>query len=475
MGGGSSSAGGGSAIFPCSTRIVYGSAWLRPAGHTADYDDVAALVTWDGSFTVDASGNSVASLSNGWRPTFTGRTGAVISLVVSGSCAPAAGCATRVTYGTGWLAPTNHSAQYDDVGAVVTSDGDCHPSGGDTYLNLSTGWQPHFSGTCGLSTRYTQCGALYENPVLPTSCPDPGVLKDGNRYVMVCTSGGPGYPIRTSTDLINWASHGTIFTAATKPTWASGDFWAPEIHKVGAGYVAYFSARHTDGHFAIGTATASNAIGPFTAQNTPLVHDPNPGVIDVHEFEAPDGTRYLLWKVDGNAVGAPTPIKIQRLAANGLSLTGTPTTILSNTLSWEGAVVEGPWMIFEGGFYYLFYSANGYASSAYAIGVARSASPTGPFTKAPQPILVTGGGFSGPGHGSVVRGPGGEWVHVFHSWVTGTSTRRPVVKCWSSESGGKTAGPRCRARPRRDRSPCRNVCVMRARYCSVLQRHPERS
>ena len=74
-------------------------------------------------------------------------------------------------------------------------------------------------------------------------CPDPGVLRDGNTYYMVCTSGTYGYPIRSSPDLVHWTSQGTVFTSASHPTWASGDYWAPEMHAVNGGYVVYFSAR----------------------------------------------------------------------------------------------------------------------------------------------------------------------------------------------------------------------------------------
>ncbi len=240
---------------------------------------------------------------------------------------------------------------------------------------------------------------------------------------MACTSGGPGYPIRSSPDLVHWTSRGTIFTAANKPVWASGDFWAPEIHKVGARFVAYFSARHNNGIFAIGAASASNILGPYTDLGQPLLSVPSPGAIDVHEFETSTGTKYLLWKIDGNAVGATTPIKIQPLAANRLALTGAPITLLTNTLPWEGALVEGPWMVEHGRFFYLFYSANGYASPAYALGVARSSSPTGPFTKAAR--------------------PSGDWVHVYHAWVGGQI------------GPGKMGGRRCGPRLRRDLSPCR--------------------
>lgn len=124
-------------------------------------------------------------------------------------------------------------------------------------------------------------------------------------------------------------------------------------------------------------------------------------------------------------MGKPTPIKIQELAADGLSVVGSPTTILTNTLGWEGALVEGPWMIERGGTFYLFYSGNGYASPSYGVGVARADSPLGPFTKASGPILTSKGDWAGPGHGSVLRGPSGDWVHVYHAWVAGSVGEAP--------------------------------------------------
>ena len=129
----------------------------------------------------------------------------------------------------------------------------------------------------------------------------------------------------------------------------------------------YFSARHTDGSLAVGAATAPGPFGPFTAQAAPLVKEPSPGVIDVHQFQSPDGKRWLLWKYDGNAAGQPTPIRIQELAADGLTRLGSPVNILVNDRPWEGTLVEGPWMIHHGGFYYLFYSANFYLRPHYQL------------------------------------------------------------------------------------------------------------
>ncbi len=413
------------AAAPCTTRITYGSAWLRPNGHAASYDDVAGRVTWDGVCHSDG-GNSFAVLSNGWRPYFRGASACIIALDARGTCAGApTACTTRVTYGPRWLKA--HPAIYDDVPGVVTWDGACRAQpNGQSSATLSNGWTPHFQGgnACAISLRHQQCGGLFANPTVASDCPDPGVVKDGSRYVMACTGGD--FALRTSRDLVHWTRAGTIFAPGRRPRWASGDFWAPEIHKVGNQWIAYYSARNaSDRSLAIGAATGPTATGPFTDIGRPLIHVPHPGVIDVHFFAAPDGRRYLLWKADGNAVGAATPIYGQELSADGLRLVGTRRRLITNDQRWEGGLVEGPWMIHHGGMYYLFYSGNGYASTRYGVGVARSSSPLGPFAKASAPILTSNGTFAGPGHGSVVRGPRGDWVHVYHAWRAGRVGESP--------------------------------------------------
>jgi len=57
-------------------------------------------------------------------------------------------------------------------------------------------------------------------------------------------------------------------------------------------------------------------------------------------FVATDGTAYLYWKNDGNAVGKDTWISVQRLSADGLRLEGEPKRLLRQDLPWEGRLVE---------------------------------------------------------------------------------------------------------------------------------------
>lgn len=401
---------------PCTTRITYGAGWIRPDGHDADFDDVAGEVTWDGVCHRDGR-NSYAALSNGWRPYFLGRT-CRIALDRGGACATGA-CGTRITYGAGWRRAPGHPADHDDVGGVVTWDGTCQASGGGLAAPLSNGWVPHFDGECEVSLRYEGCGGLFANPVVGSNCPDPGVAAYEGGYAMACTSGNAAaaFGLRHSTDLVRWTSRGHAFPAGTRPSWARGDFWAPEIHRVGDRWMLYYSARRaSDGSLALGAAWADDPFGPYTDLGRPLLADPNPGVIDTHYFETSSGERYLSWKLDGNAVGRPTPLFVQRVADDGVTLMGTRTQVLTNDRGWEGHVVEGAWIVERGGWFYLFYSANHFATSRYAVGVARSRSVTGPYAKAAGPILTSNHAFAGPGHGSVIRTPAGEWWHLYHAW-----------------------------------------------------------
>jgi GH43 family beta-xylosidase len=215
---------------------------------------------------------------------------------------------------------------------------------------------------------------------------------------------------------VNWSLVSHVFPEGAHPRWALGDFWAPEIHKIGERYIAYFTARDDRGMLSIGAASSATATGPFEDLGAPLVRDPQMGLIDASQFTASDGTPYLLWKEDGNAIGKPTQILAQQLTADGLALLGSPARLISNDEPWECAVTEAPFMIERGGMFYLFYSGASYADASYALGVARGRSPLGPMTKLGAPILSTAGAWAGPGHCSVVDTFAGDTAVFYHAW-----------------------------------------------------------
>ena len=325
--------------------------------------------------------------------------------------------------------------------------------------------------------------AAHTNPVLPVDCPDPGVLRDtdesGVIYTMVCTTNGRNDVFRfyQSRDLVHWTTTNDFVFPGAHPEddparrhpWASDNFWAPEIHRMpdsvpaAQRYVVYYTARsRANGRLCIGTATAPTARGPYVESARAIVCHDDFGVIDATYFRDDDGTAYLYWKDDGNdrapdiqrALGGRTRFHVQQLKPDGLTLVGADTSILDHDLAWEGDLIEAPWVIRRGDRYYLFYSAFSYCDARYAVGVASATSPMGPFVKHPSgnPILTSGGGFDGPGHGSVVASPDGRSLaFVYHAWNAGEtctqpgSARRVLVDTvrWSTLDG--TAWPKINA------------------------------
>ena len=252
--------------------------------------------------------------------------------------------------------------------------------------------------------------------------PDPDVVAAGHGYLAFATNSfGVNVQVASSRDLHTWTVERR--DALPKlPAWASpGRTWAPDVSTIDGRAVMYFAAEHTDsGRQCIGVATASTLDGTFAAASgDPLVCPLEAGgAIDPSTFVDRDGTRYLLYKTDGNCCGMDTWIEIAPLSRDGLALAGGPHRLIRQTEAWEGNLVEAPTLLLRGGTYTLLYSANDYASASYAVGAATSASLLGPYTKQKAPVLSTaqsGGRWDGPGGQDVVVTPHGD-VLVFHSW-----------------------------------------------------------
>ena len=232
------------------------------------------------------------------------------------------------------------------------------------------------------------------------------------------------------------------------PSWViEGKTWAPEVTQLEDGsFVMYTTTTNFEPALqCIAVATADSPEGPFEIVGDRMLVCPEDdgGAIDASTFLDEDGTRYLLWKNDGNCCGLDTWLHIAPLSDDGLSLAGKETKLVKQDQPWEGNLVEAPTLVERDGTYVLMYSANDYGSDKYAIGYATADSPTGPFTKAEEPLLTTDGSegrFVGPGGQDVVTAPDGSDRLVFHSWDVAFLQRavyvvpldwddgRPVVK-----------------------------------------------
>eukprot|EP01084_Bolivina_argentea_P116719 207333_1 len=290
----------------------------------------------------------------------------------------------------------------------------------------------------------------YINPVGDCNCPDPGAIYDVNTQMYyVGTTGSNGnnhFPLRESSDAAKWNQIGYIFNQTNTPNWAvsNGNFWAPEIHKINdKQYNVYFVAQDNKHNniLSVGVATSTKPYGPFKDPiGKPLVPgdtQTNIGNIDPNFFRDPATQKlYVIYKYNGNAKGQPTPIYMAELNDNGTQVIGNRIQLITDDKSWEcynnHCLIEAPWLIYNNitNYYYLFYSATGYGSPYYNIGVARSKTldQTMKFQKFSGPILHTKWGspyitdvndtWAGPGHCSVLKynNDDNRWIMIYHSW-----------------------------------------------------------
>jgi len=115
-----------------------------------------------------------------------------------------------------------------------------------------------------------------------------------------------------------------------------------------------------------------------------------------------------------------TPLRGQRLAEDGRSLSGQDRLVLANDLDWEGHLIEGPFVTRQAGRYWLFYAGNDFATPAYGIGVAIADHPLGPYVKQGEPLLRSTREWVAPGHASVAPGLDGKPQLFFHAFHPGT-------------------------------------------------------
>lgn len=308
--------------------------------------------------------------------------------------------------------------------AFIVSAGACSSGQTTSFTPASSGDAPTSVAAPSPSDTGT---VTFTNPVINADFPDPFIsLFDGVYYAYATGTGGKLIQVSSSSDLVHWALPAEALYRV--PRWMSGDTWAPEVYQTSAGYVLYYSGRYPavkrsngEGALCISAAVSAKPGGTFTDKSTqPLECQPElGGDIDVTAFVDNDGTRYLIWKNDGNCCAIPTRFWIQKLSDDGLTLAGDgPTDLgLTNDAAWEDGVIEAPDLLFKDGTYYLFYSANRYDTVHYAVGYATSTTVTGPYVDAAEnPILTNGAPAVGPGHESVFADAKGDLWMAYHAW-----------------------------------------------------------
>ncbi|MBD8488252.1 glycoside hydrolase family 43 protein [Echinicola sp. CAU 1574] len=248
---------------------------------------------------------------------------------------------------------------------------------------------------------------------------DPSIFyHEGTYYLYGTGRADEGFQVYTSKDAKHWSGPaGKLkegFCLHEEDVFGDHGFWAPQVFwESGKFYMAYTANEH------IALAESDSPLGPFR-QTVKQAIEGDGKMIDPFFYRDQNGKAYLYFvKVadGGNRIYAAE----MKEDLSGIKVESSQLCIEA-TEPWENAeqanwtVTEGPSVLFHDGHYYLIYSANDFRSKHYAVGVAISKHPLGPWKKMDaQPALSQELlGVPGTGHGDFFS-VDEDLFYVFHT------------------------------------------------------------
>jgi len=269
------------------------------------------------------------------------------------------------------------------------------------------------------------------NPVLNQDFPDPTIILalDGNYYAYATNAQHDGKMINiqvaTSTDLFHWNYVGDALPQ--KPTWANTtqNYWAPDVLYDASikQYVMFYCAKNDDTSYGmcIGVAFSSKPTGPFVDKGTALMKGKEFTVLDPMAMIDPKTKKHVMyWGSDF------APISATQLTDDWKDTVSNSTKpiVFPNKEKNYTKLLEGAWVDYHDGKYYLYYSGDNCCgdNANYAVMVARSDNAFGPFTtlgstKADNSsvILAKDNTWTAPGHNSIVDDKNGNVFIAYHA------------------------------------------------------------
>ncbi|MES2648991.1 MAG: glycoside hydrolase family 43 protein [Bacteroidota bacterium] len=256
-------------------------------------------------------------------------------------------------------------------------------------------------------------------PLPQLTLADPTVFYWQGKYYAFGTSGSNsnnGIPVYESGDLMHWKPIITNDGFALKKGDGFGTkgFWAPQVfYQDNLFYLAYTANEN------IAIATSSNPYGPFMQPNK-VALPASVKQIDPFIFIDDDGKKYLyhVRLTNGNRIfGAELKNDFSGVVDSTLVECIAASDHWENTGDSSWPVTEGPTVLKRGKKYYMFYSANDFRNPNYAVGMATSKHPLGPWVKFKgNPVLSSKQtGQNGTGHGDFFKAADGKWFYIFHA------------------------------------------------------------
>ncbi|MBZ4191034.1 family 43 glycosylhydrolase [Niabella beijingensis] len=275
-----------------------------------------------------------------------------------------------------------------------------------------------------------QLQASAQSPaVIHTDFPDPTVIAANGKYYAYATNSDPAgkflhIQVAVSDDLKEWKIIGDALPG--QPVWGYKDFWAPHVlyNAQLKKYALFYSAETVDttAGKAIGIAFSDHPEGPFKDSGKPLIVRPEFEAIDPMVIKDPrSGKFYMIW---GSGF---QPLQIREMDPSMTAFkkgSAAKAVIQAGADKDYGRLVEGAWIDYNDGYYYIYYSGDNCCGieAHYAVMVARSKNITGPYTRLAEVaankssvILESDAHIVAPGHNSVIKDNNGKKWIAYHA------------------------------------------------------------
>jgi len=219
----------------------------------------------------------------------------------------------------------------------------------------------------------TGVNPLYTNPVLDSTSADPYIYLHDDGFYYFVLSAERGIVVMKNDILTDWRNPIDRQRVFAIPE-GYENLWAPEIHYIDGQWYIYFTMGTgpipTQRMWVIQALNPDNPLGAYTQAKrlTPPAEDYYQ--IDGTVVQYGSATNlYMMWSgCDIDGIDNPTNMYIAPMR-NPLELSGTRTLLRTRTQGWEGTVIEGPQVIWNGTRLFIIFSANHYTTSEYCLGI----------------------------------------------------------------------------------------------------------
>jgi arabinan endo-1,5-alpha-L-arabinosidase len=267
---------------------------------------------------------------------------------------------------------------------------------------------------------------------------DPTIIRVGDRYLCLSTSGNSFGMLRSSTDLVEWTPHGPVLSE--RPRWLQDalpdgrSLWAPDILPLpGGGLRMYYCASEKFGQNTsfIGVAECRDFdpleptrgwrdLGPVLASHAGR---DNFNAIDPETIRDADGREWMFF---GSYWSGLFVVELDPKTGKLKWPDESARVLVARNPSDPHNAIEAPAVLFRDGHFYLF-ASHGLAAqgveSSYRIVVGRSRSVTGPYVDRDGKPMLEGGHtlvlaasppMYGPGHCDVFVDADGRRLLAHH-------------------------------------------------------------